>query len=554
MSILMKPAIAQPPVLLWEPGAYITFRHPGYESPSDILFRLPRLDLSPRTTSSSTPREVTEPRVWSDHGSLVDTRLQEQRTYSGQESVVVGVHHRTALLACQIIANNAFDGYLSTDREGQKQVTIEGDGVLLADSYWFIANRSVHSRNQVRDRDVYPIVPSFQDWAFPHQHFAALGWETHPSTRLRQRAGSTAVEHTMPIDNAAVPAPVPVSISAPLAPPPRPQPNVHRCILTYSSYSLEKAHIIPGAQKRWFGDNVMATYGRSSRTVDDEGNKVHMRHDLHSVWDDHNFALVPKGGDFAIHVLNMPDPGIMEFAATWHNVPVQKDALAHAAGEYFFGKFAQAVFMLLKPFIVQSAVHRFVARMKVQTDDPRHARELKEEWVSGNSLSDSYSGGGSKSASPSASRKRSRSQASIDPGNHRSVDCDSGKDNPDSTWYERSVRPGFCASDSEGEREAGWYSINVGVGKSDSEEDGATKRGRSRSRNQRQCRQRQRSEHTVDTLPSLTDTSVVGLIDVDRSFEDTTVPLPPLYKYTDGQIKGLADEEDTKDVCDQDPA
>ncbi|KUI62010.1 hypothetical protein VP1G_09150 [Cytospora mali] len=121
----------------------------------------------------------------------------------------------------------------------------------------------------------------------------------------------------MPIDNAAVP--VPVSISAPLAPPPRPQPNVHRCILTNSSYSLEKAHIIPGAQKRWFNDNVMATYGRSSRTVDDEGNKVHMRHGLHSVWDDHDFALVPKGGDFAVHVLNMPDPGIMEFAAAWYN-------------------------------------------------------------------------------------------------------------------------------------------------------------------------------------------------------------------------------------------
>ncbi|KAH8751046.1 hypothetical protein F5883DRAFT_578344, partial [Diaporthe sp. PMI_573] len=51
---------------------YVTsFRHPGYNSPHDVLFKLPRLDATPTST---------------------------QR----------GVHHRTALLACQIIANNSF--------------------------------------------------------------------------------------------------------------------------------------------------------------------------------------------------------------------------------------------------------------------------------------------------------------------------------------------------------------------------------------------------------------------------------------------------------------
>ncbi|ROV92827.1 hypothetical protein VPNG_09109 [Cytospora leucostoma] len=408
MSILLKPAIAQPPALPWEPEleASITFRHPGYESPSDILL----------------------------------------------------------------------------------------------------------------------------------QQFAALGWGTRPST------------HTMPVDNAAVP--VPVSISAPLAPPPRPRPIVHRCVLANSSYSLQHAHIIPKAQTTWFRDNTMTTYGRVSGTIDDEKNKVYMQHHLYSVWDKHIFAIVPKAGDFAVHVLNIPDAGMMEFATTWHNVTAQKEGLAYTARQYLFAKFAQAVFMLLKRFIVQSTVHRFVARMKAQSDDPRHVRKLDEEWVSGDFLSDSYGGGGSQSASPSTSRKRSRSQASVDPGNRGSIDCDSGEDDSDGIWYERNVRPNLIASDSEDEQEARWYSTNVV--KSDSEDDSEIKRGRSRKR--RRCQQRRRSGHTVDTLPSLTDTSVVGLDDVDRSFKDSTVPLPPPYKSTDGQDTCLADEEDTKAICDQDPA
>lgn len=79
----------------------ISFRHPGYDDPEDILLTLPRLDSHPQAESA-------------------------------------GVHHGTALLACQIIANNALDGYLATDREGTDRVSIAPDGILLDDSYWFI--------------------------------------------------------------------------------------------------------------------------------------------------------------------------------------------------------------------------------------------------------------------------------------------------------------------------------------------------------------------------------------------------------------------------------
>lgn len=48
-----------------------------------------------------------------------------------------GVHHRTALVACQIIANNAFNGYLALDQEGKRLVNTPIEGVLTAGYYYF---------------------------------------------------------------------------------------------------------------------------------------------------------------------------------------------------------------------------------------------------------------------------------------------------------------------------------------------------------------------------------------------------------------------------------
>jgi len=52
-----------------------------------------------------------------------------------------GVHHRTALLACQIIAKNIFDrGRFALDREGEQRVQVPLDGVLTDDNYFFIVD------------------------------------------------------------------------------------------------------------------------------------------------------------------------------------------------------------------------------------------------------------------------------------------------------------------------------------------------------------------------------------------------------------------------------
>ncbi|RYC64789.1 hypothetical protein CHU98_g1415 [Xylaria longipes] len=55
-----------------------------------------------------------------------------------------GVHYGTALTACQIIANNAFDGYLAIDREGRERVNpdpvLNFDFLLTKPYYWFFVD------------------------------------------------------------------------------------------------------------------------------------------------------------------------------------------------------------------------------------------------------------------------------------------------------------------------------------------------------------------------------------------------------------------------------
>ena len=77
----------------------VHFLHPGYSIPNTLL-SLPRVDR-------------------------VETTF--------------GVHHRTALLACQIIAGNAFDNsHLTLDKEGQRPINLLLDDILTEKEYYLI--------------------------------------------------------------------------------------------------------------------------------------------------------------------------------------------------------------------------------------------------------------------------------------------------------------------------------------------------------------------------------------------------------------------------------
>lgn len=86
----------------------IRFLHPSYPEHLNTFLSLPRVDP---TCSTASP--------------------------------VFGVHHNTALIACQIVANNAFEtGRLYFDAEGRRPVeaSIPLDGVLSDREYWLVVD------------------------------------------------------------------------------------------------------------------------------------------------------------------------------------------------------------------------------------------------------------------------------------------------------------------------------------------------------------------------------------------------------------------------------
>ncbi|KAK7743773.1 hypothetical protein SLS53_003792 [Cytospora paraplurivora] len=350
----------------------------------------------------------------------------------------MGVHHRTALLACQIVANNAFDGYLATDRHGKHRVRGEPDELLYSDKYWFIAKANDTDGEDGDDGDAdsrnYPVVPSFQDWQFPHDPFARLRWKSHAEPPPDQTPATDAASRT---------------VTVPSMPPP-PRPSMCRCAISKMAYSVHAAHLIPVAQDHWFQKNGMAIYGAgdASDDINSMNNILHMQNSLHSVWDRHVFAIVPKRSEFVVHLLAVPDDATCEFAAQWHNTPVQPTALGDKPNEYLFAKFAQAVFMLTKRFIVRSgAIQRRVARFKEvrNAEGKIDGYKTVTEKMDGHELEEQYGGGGSRSAS--ASRKRSLSRATGDAEEatwyERNVRARLNwtVDDEDADWYDRAVRP-----------------------------------------------------------------------------------------------------------------
>ncbi|EDN10862.1 predicted protein [Histoplasma mississippiense (nom. inval.)] len=93
------------------------------------------------------------------------TRNQRIRRCSGAAvaasgTPTFGVHHRTALVACQVIANNAFDtGCFTLDGDGLQRLNIPPDGILTGGKYYLILGEGP---------SLYPIMPSFLDWEFAY--------------------------------------------------------------------------------------------------------------------------------------------------------------------------------------------------------------------------------------------------------------------------------------------------------------------------------------------------------------------------------------------------
>src|SRR5467141_1003976 len=99
----------------------------------------------------------------------------------------------------------------------------------------------------------YPVVPSFQDWLFPHDHIPDFWPQASPLPSLSVR-----------------------------------------CAVTNWSILTEGAHLVPREESRWYSQNDMARYGIDLRDIDNGANIIRLRPDLHRYFDRRWWAIVPK--------------------------------------------------------------------------------------------------------------------------------------------------------------------------------------------------------------------------------------------------------------------
>lgn len=196
-----------------------------------------------------------------------------------------GFHHRTAWLACAIIAGNAWTGYLSLTRE-RIRIVADDDELLTGSSYYFHIPRSQGDED---DDTPYAIYPSFQHWAFPHNKLPQ-DWTTsvgEQSVSARQNDNATAAQSALSTT------------------------VINRdggCVITASNDYITAAHLCPRSEKDWFFKNGMAAYNVNvnltiTYVVDDVSNAVSLRPDLHRAFDDKKFVIVPKSKKWLIHFI-----------------------------------------------------------------------------------------------------------------------------------------------------------------------------------------------------------------------------------------------------------
>lgn len=374
----------------------VFIRHPGYNEPLDLLFHLPALDTVP---------------------------LVEEANPEAEVEATVGIHHRTVLTAGAIIANNAFDiAYLSYDQAGQRRVDeqVPLDGILLPGDYWLhVPATSIHDvdaqafsesdpmpppsrpSSATTSPHLYPVIPNFESWPFPHNKLPAPWIAAHEPAHL--------------------PPPPSPRRNTVLKKISQQKPEVQPCCITAHRSGREQAHIIPQIYSHWFLNNGMNRYAPRRQSIHDLANILPLRADIHYSFDQFRFIIVPKPTSpnpttgerpryaLAVHMLKAEE---LEDVALYHNLALQTYSDDRNTREYIsarpflFVRFALAMFGQLVPFLQSATRHVLVPSQPGAQAVPGSLVPSLQTWAQIQARLKSPS------RSHSGSRKRSASQIS----------------------------------------------------------------------------------------------------------------------------------------------
>ncbi|KAL8366382.1 hypothetical protein RB595_004923 [Gaeumannomyces hyphopodioides] len=276
-----------------------------------------------------------------------------------------GFDYDTALVACGIIANNAFaSGRLAIKSDGAfHDVARPADNLLRAPIYYCVGDDDPSTNK-------YPVVPSFDHWRFPHT--LPSPWN---SLRIAQFAG---VANVSPADVVRI--------------------RDVTCRISGHENSREAAHLIPIADGYWFQANAMYRYCRNQCVVHhvmDDKNILLLRSDLHSIFDAKRFAFTAKLG-FNPTSASSPTDSVPAVALVlhvlWSDLSSELVNLYHnrqpqlirgLAPEFLFARFAWSLFTdEVYPFFSGMSLYNVVLynrdTMQLEEDSlPGHAIRAK---------------------------------------------------------------------------------------------------------------------------------------------------------------------------------
>ena len=288
--------------------------------------------------------QTRPPQRFPPHAELVDTLSYKEQyvtvkhpAYGDKENTLLilycpdgqagGLHFGTARIACGIITNNQLNGsfYSGLDK---RHIQLADDDILAPGTYYYHLSQSTTplAPSPVAPAKPYryPVVPSFQYWSFPAKGTLPPSWEG-----LRQSEALSQVDFTLGSENPTM------TVTA----------RDLTCRLSTYDLGCKKAHILPKHEVAWFTTNGLEMLPDNADiigfdSISTTANLMLLRADLHKIFDDKKFVIVPKKGRLVSHFL----------------VPAEKYVYMHQNSEirptgvaidFFFARLAWAIFPML---------------------------------------------------------------------------------------------------------------------------------------------------------------------------------------------------------------
>jgi HNH endonuclease len=248
---------------------------------TSIEIRTRRPPLQPK------PLFATEnpPQITFHHPGYQSTRLIDLPAFDESDSHT-GLHHGTALLICGIIADNTWNGWLSRTKDGEPLGSGPEDLLVETEYFFFVPWPESTGIGHRTGPYKYPIIPTFREWPFPHQH-PPPGWSFNPDHfPLRPVLPAASVS----------------SYSQAV------KDRDRGCCVSGYLDGVESAHVCPQEEETWFMEQEMDRYlppwsSSGAKIMNNPANMLTLRGDIHRVLDGRKFAFTRKKGFWVSHFL-----------------------------------------------------------------------------------------------------------------------------------------------------------------------------------------------------------------------------------------------------------